>query len=65
MVGLNPISFFSLLDTKNPERMNFGVLRVLMMTESRYGFWEASHDNMEIISFLSEGDWHHITGKSR
>ncbi|NNF34635.1 MAG: pirin family protein [Saprospiraceae bacterium] len=52
---------FSFANYYNPERMNFGVLRVLnddMVIEGR-GFGTHPHDNMEIISIPLEGDLEH------
>ena len=52
---------FSFANYYNPERMNFGVLRVLnddQVSEGR-GFGTHPHDNMEIISIPLEGDLEH------
>ncbi len=52
---------FSFANYYNPERMNFGVLRVLnddVVSPSR-GFGTHPHDNMEIISIPLEGDLEH------
>jgi len=52
---------FSFGSYHNPERMHFGVLRVLnddRVAEGR-GFGTHSHDNMEIISIPLEGDLEH------
>ena len=52
---------FSFANYYNPERMNFGVLRVLnddVVAASR-GFGRHPHDNMEIISIPLEGDLEH------
>ncbi len=52
---------FSFANYRNPERMNFGVLRVLnddIVSEGR-GFGTHPHDNMEIISIPLEGDLEH------
>lgn len=52
---------FSFARYYNPERMNFGVLRVLnddTVTGGR-GFGKHPHDNMEIISIPLEGDLEH------
>ncbi|WP_103068790.1 pirin family protein [Aquimarina sediminis] len=52
---------FSFANYHNPERMNFGVLRVLnddRVAEGR-GFSTHPHDNMEIISIPLEGDMEH------
>jgi redox-sensitive bicupin YhaK (pirin superfamily) len=52
---------FSFANYHNPERMNFGVLRVL--NDDRVapgkGFGTHPHDNMEIISIPLEGDLEH------
>ena len=52
---------FSFANYYNPERMNFGVLRVLNddVVESGRGFGKHPHDNMEIISIPLEGDLEH------
>lgn len=52
---------FSFAGYYNPDRMNFGVLRVLnddMVSQGR-GFGTHPHDNMEIISIPLEGDLEH------
>ncbi len=52
---------FSFANYYNPERMHFGVLRVLnddKIAPAR-GFGTHPHDNMEIISILLEGDLEH------
>ena len=52
---------FSFASYHNPERMNFGVLRVLnddRVAEGR-GFGTHPHENMEIISIPLEGDLEH------
>lgn len=52
---------FSFGNYYDPERMNFGVLRVLnddVVTEGK-GFGTHPHDNMEIISIPLEGDLEH------
>jgi len=52
---------FSFANYYNPERMHFGVLRVLnddRVTAGR-GFGRHPHDNMEIISIPLEGDLEH------
>ena len=52
---------FSFANYYNPERMNFGVLRVL--NDDRVapgaGFARHPHDNMEIVSIPLEGDLEH------
>lgn len=52
---------FSFARYYNPERMNFGVLRVLNddVVSSGKGFGTHPHDNMEIISIPLEGDLEH------
>ena len=58
---LNSHHSFSFANYYNPERMNFGVLRVLnddVVAPSR-GFGKHPHDNMEIISIPLHGDLEH------
>jgi len=52
---------FSFANYHNPERMNFGVLRVLNddTVEAGMGFGTHPHNNMEIISIPLEGDLEH------
>ena len=52
---------FSFAGYQNPERMNFGVLRVLNDDEvaAGMGFSTHAHSNMEIISIPLEGDLEH------
>ncbi|MEM9886927.1 MAG: pirin family protein [Bacteroidota bacterium] len=52
---------FSFANYYHPERMNFGVLRVLNDDEvaAGRGFGTHPHDNMEIISIPLEGDLEH------
>lgn len=52
---------FSFAHYNNPERMHFGVLRVLNddYVEKGRGFGTHPHDNMEIISIPLEGDLEH------
>src|SRR5690606_26994561 len=52
---------FSFANYHNPERMHFGVLRVLNddKVEAGRGFGTQPHDNMEIISIPLEGDLEH------
>ncbi|MDZ4845423.1 MAG: pirin family protein [Chitinophagales bacterium] len=52
---------FSFASYYNPERMHFGVLRVLNddSVEAGMGFSTHPHDNMEIISIPFEGDLEH------
>lgn len=52
---------FSFAGYQNPDRMNFGVLRVLNddTVSQGMGFGKHPHDNMEIISIPLEGDLEH------
>jgi quercetin 2,3-dioxygenase len=52
---------FSFANYHNPERMHFGVLRVLNddTVAAGMGFGTHPHDNMEIISIPLEGDLEH------
>jgi len=52
---------FSFANYYNPERMNFGVLRVLNddTVSAGRGFGTHPHDNMEIVSIPLEGDLEH------
>ena len=52
---------FSFASYHNPERMHFGVLRVLNddCVAGGRGFGTHPHDNMEIISIPLEGDLEH------
>ena len=52
---------FSFANYYNPERMNFGVLRVLNddVVQGGRGFGTHPHDNMEIISIPLKGDLEH------
>ncbi len=52
---------FSFANYYNPERMNFGVLRVLNddVVQGGKGFSTHPHDNMEIISIPLKGDLEH------
>ena len=58
---LNSFHTFSFANYYNPERMHFGVLRVLNddTVQAGGGFGTHSHDNMEIISIPLEGDLEH------
>ena len=53
---------FSFANYHNPDRMNFGVLRVLNddRVDGGMGFGKHPHDNMEIISIPLEGDLKHM-----
>ena len=52
---------FSFANYYNPERINFGALRVLNddIVQAGKGFGTHPHDNMEIISIPLEGDLEH------
>lgn len=58
---LNSFHSFSFAQYHNPDRMNFGVLRVLNddTVLDGMGFGTHPHDNMEIISIPLEGDLEH------
>jgi len=58
---LNSYHTFSFANYYNPERMNFGALRVLNddTVDAGMGFGTHPHDNMEIISIPLEGDLEH------
>ena len=58
---LNSHHSFSFANYYNPERMSFGVLRVLNddIVQAGMGFGTHPHDNMEIISIPLEGDLVH------
>lgn len=58
---LNSHHSFSFANYYNPERMHFGVLRVLNddVVAAGKGFNTHPHDNMEIISIPLEGDLEH------
>lgn len=58
---LNSHHTFSFANYYNPERMHFGVLRVLNddQVDPGMGFGTHPHDNMEIISIPLEGDLEH------
>jgi redox-sensitive bicupin YhaK (pirin superfamily) len=58
---LNSFHTFSFANYHNPDRMNFGALRVLnddVVAPAR-GFGKHPHDNMEIVSIPLEGDLEH------
>jgi len=58
---LNSYHTFSFSSYYNPDRMNFGALRVLNddTVDAGMGFGTHPHDNMEIISIPLEGDLEH------
>lgn len=58
---LNSFHSFSFASYYNPNKMNFGVLRVLNddTVSAGMGFGKHPHDNMEIISIPLEGDLKH------
>jgi len=58
---LNAHHSFSFANYYNPEKMNFGVLRVLNddIVAGGQGFGTHPHDNMEIITIPLEGDLEH------
>jgi len=58
---LNSHHTFSFANYHNPERMHFGVLRVLNddQVQAGQGFGTHPHDNMEIISIPLKGDLEH------
>ncbi len=58
---LNAKHSFSFASYYNPQRMNFGVLRVLNddIIQGGKGFGRHPHDNMEIITIPLEGDLEH------
>jgi len=52
---------FSFADYYNPDRMDFGALRVLNddIIDAGKGFGSHPHDNMEIVSIVLEGELEH------
>jgi redox-sensitive bicupin YhaK (pirin superfamily) len=58
---LHSFHSFSFANYYNPERMHFGVLRVLNddTVDAGMGFGKHPHDNMEIISIPLEGELEH------
>lgn len=64
---LNSYHTFSFAHYYNPERMNFGLLRVLNddTVAEGMGFGTHPHDNMEIVSIPLEGDLHHKDSTGR
>lgn len=58
---LNSKHSFSFANYYNPDRMNFGALRVLNddIVQAGMGFGTHPHENMEIISIPLEGDLEH------
>ncbi|MEH7073331.1 pirin family protein [Neobacillus drentensis] len=58
---LKSIFHFSFADYYNPENMNFGMLRVINddLVEAGTGFGLHPHKNMEIISYVVDGELTH------
>ncbi|WP_101773754.1 pirin family protein [Peptostreptococcus faecalis] len=58
---LNSIFHFSFAEYYNPENINFGKLRVINddLVDSGTGFGTHSHQNMEIISYVVDGELTH------
>jgi redox-sensitive bicupin YhaK (pirin superfamily) len=58
---------FSFAGYHNPERVNFGMLRVLNddFVDAGMGFGKHPHDNMEIVTIPLEGDLHHNDSTGR
>lgn len=61
LVWLTSIFHFSFAAYQNPQNMNFGVLRVLNddLIEPREGFDTHPHKNMEIITYILNGELTH------
>lgn len=64
---LNSYHSFSFAGYYNPERQNFGALRVLNddAVSKGMGFGTHPHDNMEIVSIPLSGDLHHKDSTGR
>ncbi|MEI8073140.1 MAG: pirin family protein [Bacteroidota bacterium] len=64
---LNSFHTFSFGKYNNPERNNFGALRVLNddTVSAGMGFGTHPHDNMEIVSIPLSGDLHHQDSTGR
>lgn len=64
---LNSYHSFSFASYHNPERHNFGALRVLNddTVAAGTGFGKHPHDNMEIVSIPLSGDLHHKDSTGR
>lgn len=64
---LNSYHSFSFAEYHNPERHNFGALRVLNddTVASGMGFGKHPHENMEIVSIPLSGDLHHKDSTGR
>lgn len=58
---LKSIFHFSFADYYNPSNMNFGALRVINddLVESNTGFEMHPHRDMEIVSYVVDGELHH------
>ncbi|MEO8171994.1 MAG: pirin family protein [Sediminibacterium sp.] len=64
---LNSYHSFSFAEYNNPERHNFGALRVLNddTVAKGMGFGKHPHENMEIVSIPLSGDLHHKDSTGR
>lgn len=64
---LNSYHSFSFAEYNNPERHNFGMLRVLNddTVAKGMGFGKHPHENMEIVSIPLSGDLHHKDSTGR